>query len=74
MSAHWLNACAVDTVSHEISNIANIIEIVAERIVTEPESGALWAARDMLEKLSNTLEAISEDLMHAEEPKKEKKK
>jgi len=74
MNAYWLKGCEIDSIGARVLNAAHIIEIVAERVSIEPESGALWGARDMLEELGIKLELIASDMMHIEEPKKEKKK
>jgi hypothetical protein len=40
-----------------------IVELVAERITDNAESGALWAATEILQEYSERLEIISSDLM-----------
>jgi hypothetical protein len=82
---YWDIANDIDTVSYKISSVRNVIEIIAERIIDEPESGAVWAVAEMLETLEEKLMSIAEKTMdlhrtehaeHAEliKPTKEKKK
>ena len=79
---YWDIANDIDTVSYKISSVRNVIEIIAERIIDEPESGAVWAVAEMLETLEEKLIAIAEKTMdlhraeHAEldKPIKGKKK
>jgi hypothetical protein len=79
---YWDIANDIDTVSYKISSVRNVIEIIAERIIDEPESGAVWAVAEMLETLEEKLMSIAEKTMdlhraeHAEldKPTKGKKK
>jgi hypothetical protein len=78
----WDISNEMDVISYKISSVRNVLEIIAERIVNEPESGAVWAASEMLEVLEEKLVAVSQkamDLHKAEhatlaKPTKEKKK
>ena len=40
-----------------------IVELVAERITDNAESGALWAAAEILKQYSEQLEKLSSDFM-----------
>jgi hypothetical protein len=49
---------------------------VAEKLSSDAESGALWAAAEILQEYSERLECLSSDLMEInrqEEPEKKKK-
>ena len=78
----WDISNEIDVISYKISSVRNVLELIAERIVDEPESGAVWAASEMLEVLEEKLMAIGEKAMelHRAEhttlakPTKEKKK
>ena len=59
----WELANSIETVSYKIASVACVIEMVAAATPNEPESGAGWAAREMLEKYVEDLERISGDLM-----------
>ena len=80
--SYWDISNDIDVISYKISSVRNVLELIAERIVDEPESGAVWAASEMLETLEEKLMAIGEKAMelhraeHAEliKPTKEKKK
>ena len=79
---YWDISNEIDVISYKISSVRNVLELIAERIVDEPESGATWAASEMLETLEEKLMAIAEKTMdlhraeHAEldKPIKGKKK
>jgi len=76
----WEIACNIETLSYKIDGIASIIEIVAEKTISEPESGALWSASEMLRDLGEKVQLQSQELLDVrrsipdEPPKKEKKK
>ena len=59
----WETSNSLDTIECKLSGVADLLEIVAERISTEPESGAIWLARDMIKTLSYALEERSHELM-----------
>jgi hypothetical protein len=82
---YWDISNEIDVISYKISSVRNVLELIAERIVDEPESGATWAASEMLETLEEKLMSIAEKTMdlhraehaeHAEldKPTKGKKK
>lgn len=80
MSGYWEASCAVETVSYKLSSIKDVVEIIAERNSSDPDSGALWAVAEMLEVYEEKLTHLSGELMNLhretkEVPvKKEKKK
>jgi hypothetical protein len=59
----WDASCSIDTIECKLSGVADLLEIVAERISTEPESGALWLARDTIKSLSDALQDRTQELM-----------
>lgn len=72
----WELSCEVESLACRISNVANMVEILAMAECQEPESGALWAVRDYLEILEDKLMSQSEaimDLHRAERIKTEEK-
>ena len=54
----------VEVVSYKLSSIRDVAELIAERLINEPESGATWAVSEMLEVQERRLEQISEELMN----------
>ena len=77
----WTAANELDELACDLSNVRNVIELVAEDIAS-PYSGALWAVNDMIEKIETkvaeqaqkVMELYRADLMKAEiKPKKTKK-
>ena len=59
----WNTSNSIDTIECKLSGVADLLEIVAERISTEPESGAIWLARDTVKSLADALEGRSHELM-----------
>ena len=88
MKTIWEIANEIESLACRVSNLKDIIEMVATSIPTEPESGALWAVRDHLEILAEKIEVQVQHLMDihrdqlvkevdiasAVKPKKKKKK
>ena len=77
----WNKANKVSELGYKIHSVAMIVELVAEKITDNAESGALWAATEMLQEYSERLESLAADIMsinrniHVEEsqPKGKKK-
>jgi len=63
MDGLWEKANEVSEVGYKIHSAAMIVEIVAERLSDDAESGALWAAAEILKQYSELLEELSSDLM-----------
>ena len=59
----WDASCSIDTIECKLSGVADLLEIVAERVSTEPESGALWLARDTIKTLADALQDRTQELM-----------
>jgi phage gp29-like protein len=74
----WEKANKVSELGYKVHSASNIVEIVAEQIAMDAESGALWAASDLLKDLSDKLENLALDIMelnraHGQEEIKETK-
>ena len=75
----WEKANRVSELGYKVHSAAMIVELVAEKITDNAESGALWAASEILQEYSERLEGLSNDLMQInreqkeQEPKKKKK-
>ena len=63
MSGLWVKANEISEIGYKIHSASMIIELVAEKISSEPESGALWAAAELLQELSEKLEYKANDIM-----------
>lgn len=81
MEGLWEKANKVNEIGYKINSAAMIVELVAERISDNAESGALWAASEILQRYSEDLEKISIEIMQlnrqdeeAKTIKKDKKK
>jgi hypothetical protein len=80
MNKLWEIANEVEGLSYQLSNLTHVLELIATDI-PDPQSGATWAARSMVETLSEKLEAQAENILSvyretviAEQTKKPKKK
>lgn len=80
MMSYWEAACAIEEISYKISSIKSVTELLAEKLISEPESGVAWAITEMLEAYEEKLLKLSQDLLDThreskiEPPKKGKKK
>ena len=79
MDGLWEKANKVSELGYKVHSASDIVELVAEKISTDVESGALWAAADLLKELSDKLENLALDIMainreHEEVKPKGKKK
>lgn len=59
----WEKANKVSEIGYKVHSAAMIVELVAERITDNAESGALWAASEILQEYSERLEDLSADIM-----------
>lgn len=76
---YWEISNDIDVISYRLSSIKDVAELVAERITTDPESGAIWCVAEMIEVMEEKLQKLSDKVMElhkAESTKltKEKKK
>ena len=80
MSGLWTISCRIEEASYRLSGIKDVVEIIAEKVCSDPESGAIWAVAEMIEAQEEKLRKLSEEIIQAhreaqEKPvKKEKKK
>lgn len=75
----WKLSSEIEGVSFRLESVKSIIEMVAEKVIENPESSALWGCVEMLEVYVNQLETLSEGAMDihkeskvAEEPEEER--
>ena len=79
MSDLWEKANKVSEMGYKVNSAANIVELVAESISDDINSGALWAEADLLKDLSDRIENLALDIMaieheqQVEKPKGKKK-
>jgi phage gp29-like protein len=73
MNGLWEKANKVSETGYKVHSAAMIVELVAARITDNAESGALWAAADLLQELSDRLEDLSADIMSINRAQKEVK-
>jgi len=67
----WEKANKVSEIGYKVHSASMIVELVAEKIRDDAESGALWAAADLLQELSDRLENLSSDIMVTDRDQKE---
>ena len=63
MNGLWDKANEVSEIGYKVHSAAMIVELVAEKITDNAESGALWAASELLQELSERLEDKVSDLV-----------
>ena len=61
--SYWQLANDIESISFRLNSIKSIIEMVAENISNDHESGALWGCSEMIEVYEEKLEALSEKAM-----------
>ena len=69
----WEKANQVSELGYKVYSASNIVELVAEKIAMDAESGALWAASDLLKDLSDKIENLALDIMHINKEHEEAK-
>jgi hypothetical protein len=81
MSGLWEIGNKIDEAGYKLSSLKDVVEIIAEKVCSDPESGAIWAVAEMIEAQEEKLYRLSEEVMKLyremqEKPvvKKEKKK
>jgi len=67
----WETANEVDSLGYKVHNAAMIVELVAADISDNAQSGALWAASEMLVDLSEKIELKVAELMRLNSEHKE---
>ena len=75
MSNYYNISCSLDTIQYKLENVAHTLEIIAEHISDDPNSGAVWCMYDVVKCLSQDLQSVSGNVMdcHLEEQKPVKK-
>jgi hypothetical protein len=63
MSDLWEKANEVSEIGYKVHSAAMIVELVADRITDNAESGALWAATTILQEYSERLELLAGEIM-----------
>ena len=69
----WDEANEIEKISNQISCLGNVLEMVAEKIPSNPESGTLWLCHDVCENLYDQLQRRVEALLALHVDKKPKK-
>jgi hypothetical protein len=59
----WEKVNKISELGYKVNSAADIVELVAEKISSDPESGALYATADMLKDFSNKIEDVVSDIM-----------
>jgi len=69
----WDEAGELEKISNQLSCLGNVLELVAEKISSDAESGTLWLCRDVCESLHDRLQLRVESLLAMHVEKKGKK-
>ena len=67
----WEKANQVSEMGYKVHSAAMIVELVADRITDNAESGALWAATTILQEYSERLELLAGEIMKINQAQKE---
>ena len=67
----WNEANELDTISNQISCLGNVLELIAEKISSDPESGTLWLCRDVCDNLVDKLQKRMQSLMSMDRQQKD---
>ena len=67
----WDEANELDTISNQISCLGNVLELIAEKISSDPESGTLWLCRDVCDNLVDKLQKRMQSLMSMDRQRKD---
>jgi len=59
----WDEANELEIIANQISCLGNVLELVAEKISSDAESGTLWLCRDVCQNLEEKLQRRIESLM-----------
>ena len=59
----WELGNRISEISYKLDGIAGIAELVAEKIIDEPESGACWHVAEVIRQYGEELEALASDVM-----------
>lgn len=68
---NWEIANEIEGISHRLESVKSIIDIVAERIVINEESSALYGCSDILNVHIKKLEKLCDDAMEMHREEKE---
>jgi hypothetical protein len=71
MSGLWEISCKIEEAGCKLSSIKAVAEILAEKICSDPESGAIWAIVEMLEFQEEKLHGLSAEVMELHKAVKE---
>jgi len=72
MQGLWEKANEVSEVGYKVHSAAMVVELIATSISDNAESGAAWAAVDMLEGLSDKLDRLAAEIMRLNREDEEK--
>jgi hypothetical protein len=61
--AIWEMSNSIDILNSKLCSVCDLLEILAERVSSDPESGALWLARDTVKTLADSYDERTHDLM-----------
>lgn len=63
MQGLWEKANEVSEIGYKVHSAAMVVELIATSITDNAESGAAWAAVDMLENISDKLDRLASEIM-----------
>lgn len=73
----WNTANNIEEISHKLSNIRDVVELIADSVDNSPHNGALWVVYAMLDDIQNKMYVQADKIMELyreeSQPKKAKK-
>lgn len=61
----WKLSNDLETLANKIDNVKSALDLIAQNVMNDPESGAIWMVVDALQVHIDTLEQHSGDVMKA---------
>jgi len=67
----WDEANELDAIANQISCLGNVLELIAEKISSDPESGTIWLCRDVCENIVDKLQNRVQSLLSIDHQQKD---
>ena len=61
----WNTSNTIEELTCKLNSVADLLEILAERVATDPDSGAVWLARDTAKDLADKFDECTYTVLAA---------
>jgi hypothetical protein len=61
----WNTSNTIEELTCKLNSVADLLEILAERVSTDPDSGAVWLARDTAKDLADKFDECTYTVLAA---------